>query len=79
MFAVRNGKWKLILGDGSGGRQNPKGKAFQKPYQLFDLDSDLAEQNNLIREYPEIESSMTKTFEEIAHGDQHRTKKKNNK
>ena len=43
MFAVRDGDWKLVLGDGSGGRQAPKGKRFQPPWQLFNLADDLGE------------------------------------
>ncbi|MCA9072200.1 MAG: arylsulfatase, partial [Planctomycetaceae bacterium] len=40
MFSIRDGQWKLVLGNGSGGRQNPKGKPFGKPYQLYDLKND---------------------------------------
>jgi arylsulfatase A-like enzyme len=45
-FAIRNGNWKLVLGNGSGGRQAPKGKPFQRPYHLFNLATDLAETSN---------------------------------
>jgi len=54
MFAIRSGKWKLVAGNGSGGRQRPKGKPFAKPYRLFDLSSDLAEANNVIDQHPEV-------------------------
>jgi len=40
MFAIRDGRWKLIAGNGSGGRQSPRGKAFTRPYQLYDLQTD---------------------------------------
>ena len=41
---VSNGtRLKLVLGDGSGGRQQPKGRRFQPPWQLFNLADDLAE------------------------------------
>jgi len=70
MFAIRDGNWKLILGDGSGGRQQPKGKPFQRPYQLFHLESDLGETTNVIDDHPEIEKKLIRTFENIAHGDQ---------
>lgn len=43
MFAIREGDWKLVLGDGSGGRQQPKGKRFGPPWRLFNLAEDLAE------------------------------------
>ncbi len=71
MFAIRDGNWKLILGDGSGGRQAPKGKPFQQPYQLYDLASDLGEQNNLIQSRSEIADRLLEQFESLAHGDQH--------
>lgn len=69
-FAIRDGKWKLVLGNGSGGRQQPRGKPFAKPYQLFDLESDIAETKNLVTQYPEIEKRLIAEFEEIANGDQ---------
>jgi arylsulfatase A-like enzyme len=50
-FAIRDGQWKLVLGNGSGGRERPAGRAFQKPYQLFDLSVDLAEQFDLRPRY----------------------------
>ena len=28
MFAIRMDEWKLVLGNGSGGRQQPKGRRF---------------------------------------------------
>jgi len=65
MFAIRRGAWKLVLGNGSGGRQPPRGKAFAKPYQLFDLSQDLAEQNNLIESQAEIAAELEAAFEKI--------------
>jgi len=47
MFAIRDGKWKLILGNGSGARTKPVGTPFQEPYQLYNLENDLTESNNL--------------------------------
>ena len=44
---VRDGDWKLVLGNGSGGRQQPRGKPFEKPYQLFDLSSDIGEETDV--------------------------------
>jgi arylsulfatase A-like enzyme len=70
MFAIRKGDWKLVLGDGSGGRQKPKGKPFQKPYHLFNLKSDIGETNNVAEQFPEIERELTDAFEKIANGDQ---------
>lgn len=48
MFAIRSDKWKMIFGNGSGARTKPVGIPFQKPYQLYDLEADLAETENLI-------------------------------
>jgi arylsulfatase A-like enzyme len=47
MFAVRKGDWKLVLGNGSGGRQQPKGRRFQPPWQLFNLKEDPGETEDL--------------------------------
>ena len=41
MFAIREGNWKMIFGNGSGARTKPVGNPFQKPYQLYDLENDL--------------------------------------
>jgi arylsulfatase A-like enzyme len=65
MFAIRDGKWKLIAGNGSGGRQAPKGKAFARPYQLYDLDTDPSETKNLIDSHPEVAARMEKQLESI--------------
>ena len=65
MFAIRDGKWKLVAGTGSGGRAIPKGKPFEKPYQLFDLQSDLAESNDVAAAHPEIVEHMTEQLEHI--------------
>lgn len=68
MFAIRDGKWKLVLGNGSGGRQIPRGKPFAKPYQLFDLVNDIAETKNLAAEYPEIVERLTSQADQIRRG-----------
>lgn len=66
MFAIREGRWKLVLGNGSGGRQNPKGKPFGKPYHLFDLSKDRAETKNLAEESPQVVGRLVEKFREIA-------------
>ena len=58
IFSIRIKNWKLIAGNGSGGRGLPKGKVFEKPYQLYDLSNDLSEQNNLIEQKPELAAQM---------------------
>ena len=58
MFAIRDGQWKLVLGNGSGGREAPRGKAFQKPYALFNLSEDPGEAHNVIDQHPEIAAKL---------------------
>ena len=65
MFAIRDGNWKLVLGNGSGGRERPRGQPFAKPYHLFDLTQDISERKNLIDEYPEVASRLEQACEEI--------------
>ncbi|TWU39701.1 sulfatase family protein [Novipirellula artificiosorum] len=54
MFAIRDGKWKLVAGNGSGGRENPKGKPFEEPWMLFNLQQDPAETTNVAEQNPEV-------------------------
>ncbi|GIT30785.1 MAG: hypothetical protein Ct9H300mP1_28310 [Planctomycetaceae bacterium] len=54
MFAIREGRWKLVLGNGSGGRQAPRGRPFAKPYFLADLNADPSETTNLSEKHPDI-------------------------
>lgn len=65
MFAIRDGEWKLVAGNGSGGRQQPKGKPFGTPYQLFNLEKDLGESKDLASEHPEIVKRLTTKLESI--------------
>ena len=65
MFALRSGKWKLIAGNGSGGREAPKGKPFQKPFMLFDLQADVGEQNDLAKAKPKLVERLTAQLEAI--------------
>ena len=69
MFSVRQGKWKLVLGNGSGGRQAPRGKPFAEPYHLYDLSQDLAETNNVASSHPDIRDRLVGEFERISHND----------
>lgn len=69
MLAIRSGHWKLILGNGSGGREKPKGKALEKPFSIYDLSKDLGERSDLSKTESEKMSRLFNQFEEIAHGD----------
>ncbi len=70
MYAIRKDHWKLIFGNGSGARTKPVGKPFQEPYQLYNLDHDLAETNNLIAQAPEIAEQLETEFDAIRGSDQ---------
>ena len=65
MFAIREGDWKLILGNGSGGRQQPKGKPFAKPYILSNIRADQAETKNHSETESKIASRLEAAFVEI--------------
>ncbi|RMG04025.1 MAG: Cerebroside-sulfatase [Planctomycetota bacterium] len=64
-FAIRKGEWKLVLSNGSGGREAPKGKPFERPYQLFNLKTDPSEKHNVIEEHPEIAKALEQEFQTI--------------
>ena len=64
-FAIRQGKWKLGLCNGSGGREMPRGKPFQEPYFLFDMSRDISERQNVIEDHPEIARRLEKKCLEL--------------
>lgn len=62
MFSIRQGKWKLILGVGSGGFSQPRrvDPAPGEPRgQLYDMENDTAEANNVWADNPEIVERLT--------------------
>jgi arylsulfatase A-like enzyme len=70
-FSVRQGKWKLILDNKtSGGWVEPAGERPQPgtPGQLYDLENDPTEQNDLWEERPEIAEKLTLLLERIKAG-----------
>ncbi len=78
MFAIRRGKWKLILGRGSGGFSNPKTikpKLSEPEGQLYNLQEDFAESKNLWDEYPQIVDRLTKLLEKYRKQGYSRTKR----
>jgi arylsulfatase A-like enzyme len=62
MFAIRQGKWKLIMGRGSGGWSG-RGRPDDPPIQLYDMSMDASERKNLCNEYPEIVEGLTKLLQ----------------
>lgn len=62
MFAIRKGNYKLVLGNGSGGREKPRGAVWGKPYQLYDLETDISETTDIIEQNQELAISMENTL-----------------
>lgn len=60
--AIRNNNWKLIFDKGSGGWTKGGGK---HACQLYNLSEDLAEQNNLVDQFPERVNEMQAVFEKM--------------
>ena len=72
-FSIRRDNWKLLLAPGSGGWTAPKGKAAlaqnQSGIQLYDMDKDLGEENNLQAQHPEkVEQLLALLEEYVAKG-----------
>ncbi len=65
MFAIRRGDYKLVLGNGSGGREAPYGKAWEKPFTMFNLAKDISETTNIIDQNQELARSMEETLKTI--------------
>jgi len=62
MFAVRQGRWKLVLGKGSGGWSN-EGKDIDLPGQLYDMKQDPSENKNLYAKRPDVVERLTGLLE----------------
>ncbi|WP_337041948.1 sulfatase family protein [Emticicia sp. 17c] len=62
-FAIRKGQWKLIMCSHSGGNGKPKEDSEEAkklpPIQLYDLQTDMAENKNVYAEHPEIVKELT--------------------
>ena len=58
-FAIRQGKWKLLLANYSGGWSAPTmGHRMDERFQLFDLEKDPEETTNLYAEHKELAEQM---------------------
>ncbi len=69
MFAIRSGQWKMIAGNGSGGREAPKGQPFEKPFQLFNLEADVAESSDLAQDQTDVVAQLSAQLDAIrSHG-----------
>jgi len=65
-LAIRMGNYKLILCNGSGGREIPRGKPFTGPYQLYNLANDPYETTDLYETERDLAQMLEKEFFEIA-------------
>ena len=65
MFAIRDGRWKLVAGNGSGGREKPSGKPFERPYQLYDLQDDPSEKRNVYARHPVVAKRLEQALVRI--------------
>lgn len=65
MFAIRDGRWKLVAGNGSGGRERPRGEPFGRPYQLFDLERDPSERKSVQEQNPAVASRLEQELHRI--------------
>jgi arylsulfatase A-like enzyme len=61
IFSIREGKWKLVEHDS----KNPTGRKSENTNQLFDLDSDPAEESNVYDDYPEVVEQLKKELAKV--------------
>ena len=67
-FAIRDRQWKLVLCPGSGGWSKDDAEAVKEGLplvQLYDMESDPGEKNNLYNKYPEKVKEMVSLLEKL--------------
>ena len=69
VFAIRVGRWKLILGKASGGFSRWKPPANAPAAPLYDLESDPGEESNLYEAHPEIVLRLEERLERMRAAD----------
>lgn len=66
-FSIRKGKWKLEFCPGSGGWSYPRPAKAKElglfPVQLYDLETDIKEENNVAESYPGLVKEMTELMQ----------------
>jgi arylsulfatase A len=66
-FSIRQGKWKLEMCPGSGGWSYPAPQKAKElglpPIQLYDLENDIGEEQNIYDKYPEVVQRLTDLLE----------------
>ncbi len=66
MFALRDGRWKLVLGNGRGSLSgSANGEPFGRPWRLYDLDQDHREFENVARVQSEVMARLEATLNRI--------------
>ena len=67
-FAIRQGKWKLIDGRGSGGRGKRTETDLDWNIQLYDMSDDRGERRNLAADQPEIVADLMAELRRLQSG-----------
>jgi arylsulfatase A len=65
-FSIRKDKWKLICKLGSGGFTDPKSRepeSGEPEGQLYNIEKDPGETNNVWKQYPEVVDELTNLLE----------------
>ena len=62
-FAIRQGRWKFIDGQGPGSNQWDGPAPGDPPGQLYDMDADRHEDSNLYKEQPEVVGALKQLLE----------------